>query len=284
MTLLPALPDVTLVAIDTVAHELTRLALQDCIARANFAEVLIFSDRPDFYLSCCGPFEDTVVAVVLTEALRGWEAVNRVWWYELPRYVRTSHCLMVQWDSWVINPAAWEPDWLQYDYIGALWPWHPTSRVGNGGFSLRSLRLMERLARYPELYPVDHPEDDTLCRRYRPMLEAEGFRWAPDAAAVRFSFERGNGSVYRAGGPIGTPPFGFHGAFNFPAVLTPEALDQRIAAANDYAKGKLEWREMLQQRREVSGHRSPCGECHLRPGEICDICGAVAPCCASVTL
>jgi hypothetical protein len=253
-----SLPDVTLVAIDTVAHELTKLALQDCGEGAEFAEVLVITDDPLFSVPGA-----PIQHVVVTPPLRGWEAVNRVWWHEVPQYVRTSHYLIVQWDSWIINPVAWDPDWLQYDYIGALWPWHQTNRVGNGGFSLRSRRLANHVAQHRALYPVGHPEDDRLCRRYRQMLEAEGFRWAPDAVADRFSFERGNGAQYRPGGDIGEFPFGFHGAFNFVSVLSSEVLEQRIAAASDYVIGKLEWREMLQQRFEKYGIGGPVTKCGL---------------------
>jgi hypothetical protein len=241
----PALPDVTLVAIDSVAHDLTRLALEECVRRVDFAEVVVFTDRTDFSVPGAA-----IQHLVLTPPLRGWEAVNRVWWHEVPERLTTSHFLTVQWDSWILNPEAWDPLWLQCDYIGAPWPWHRTDRVGNGGFSLRSRRLHDHLAHHRLRYPLSHPEDDALCRRYRPMLEAEGFRWAPDAVAQRFSFERGDGSQYRAGGAIGTFPFGFHGAFNFPDVLSMAELDGRIAAANDYATGKIEWREMLKRRCE----------------------------------
>jgi len=242
-----SLPDVTLVAIDTVAHDLTRLALEECVRRVDFAEVLIFTDRHDFSVPGA-----PIQHLVLTPPLRGWEAVNRVWWHEVPERVTTSHFLTVQWDSWVLNPAAWDPDWLQYDYIGAPWPWHQIYRVGNGGFSLRSRRLAEHVAACSECcYPLAHPEDDALCRRYRPMLEAEGFRWAPESVAWRFSFERGKGSQYLPDGAIGRMPFGFHGAFNFCELLTLEGLDQRFAAANDYVKGKAEWREMLDRYRAM---------------------------------
>jgi hypothetical protein len=230
-----SLPDVTLVAIDTVAHELTRLALEECVRRVDFADVLVFSDQPIPYYAPLLPGR-----WVETPPLRGWEAVNRVWWYEVPERVRTSHFLTVQWDSWVLNPDAWDPDWLQYDYIGAPWPWHQIYRVGNGGFSLRSQKLHAHLVNRRLRYPLAHPEDDALCRQYRPMLEAEGFRWAPESVAQRFSFERG---------PAG-PTFGFHGAFNFPDVLNSAELDRRIAAATDYATSKIEWHEMLQRCRD----------------------------------
>jgi hypothetical protein len=76
---------------------------------------------------------------------------------------------------------------LQYDYIGA--PWAKQERnVGNGGFSLRSTRLMKlasediSLARY-------YPEDGIICREYRSHLESKGMRFAPDTIASKFSFE-----------------------------------------------------------------------------------------------
>jgi hypothetical protein len=263
-----SLPDVTLVAIDTVAHELAALAMSDCLNRVTFGDVLLFSDKLFLPLS----MPPGGIRVIDVPPLRGWEAVYRVWWYEVPKHVHTSHFLTVQWDSWVLNPDAWNPDWLQYDYIGAPWPWHQIYRVGNGGFSLRSRRLHDHLAHHRERYPLAHPEDDALCRRYRPMLEADGgFQWAPESVAQRFSFERG---------ATDSLPFGFHGAFNFPDVMNLADLDSRLAAANDYAMSKIEWAEMLKRRWDkISYHaslcRSPCGECHLRPGEICDICGAI---------
>ena len=51
---------------------------------------------------------------------------------ELHKYVDTSHCLLVQWDGYVLNPKSWLPQFLDYDYIGA--PWNGNV-VGNGGFS-----------------------------------------------------------------------------------------------------------------------------------------------------
>ena len=40
------LADVTLIAVDTVAHELTGMAVEECLKHLDFAEVIIFSDVP----------------------------------------------------------------------------------------------------------------------------------------------------------------------------------------------------------------------------------------------
>ena len=130
-------------------------------------------------------------------------------------YVTTSHVLLVQWDGYVTNPAAWEPAFLECDYIGATWFWHKDGmRVGNGGFSLRSRRLLEAL-QDPAIIRVD-AEDTTIGRSFRPLLEREyGIRFATEALADRFSFE--------AAYPIGKP-FGFHGLYNFCRTVPPDEI------------------------------------------------------------
>jgi len=40
----------------------------------------------------------------------------------LHKYFKTSHCLIVQADSFVVNSSLWSNDFLKYDYIGGLWP------------------------------------------------------------------------------------------------------------------------------------------------------------------
>ena len=99
---------------------------------------------------------------------------------------------------------------MHYDYIGAAWNHYPVGdqRVfqGNGGFSLRSRRLMEVVATDPAIRRR-HPEDRRICRDYRPHLEqAHGIRFAPEDVARRFSIE-GYGQTNRTH----TTEFGFHG-------------------------------------------------------------------------
>ena len=125
-------------------------------------------------------------------------------------FVDTEHVLLVQWDGYVVNPGAWDPAFLDCDYLGAKWFWHGDGmRVGNGGFSLRSRRLLEALAD-PRIQLVE-AEDTTIGRTFRPLLEREhAIRFGSDDLADKFSFE--------AAHPIGKP-FGFHGLFNFWQVM-----------------------------------------------------------------
>ena len=221
------LPGVTIVVIDRVAHEMTRLAIEDTLREIEPAEIIILSDRPIIesdrvpvrWIKCSGGSREDAMALL---------------WHVAPQYLRTSHFLHIEWDGWVINCRFWDDRWLEFDYIGALWPWHKENRVGNGGFSLRSARLARYIAAAPDEYPLQHAEDDTLCRKYRVRLEAVGFRWASDKIAQQFSLE--NGLMRRT--------FGFHDCRNFPRMLTTEAMAQRQAAANDYVRQHWAWRAM----------------------------------------
>jgi hypothetical protein len=226
-----ALPDVTVVIIDAVEHELSRLALVDTLNQITPGDVMIISDTPERIAG------DLDVQEIEVPAIRNMQEVERVLWYLVPKHLGTHFALIIQYDGWVTDGAMWRDDWQRFDYIGAKWPWHRGLRVGNGGFSLRSTRLMNYIARHQESIPVQTPEDDTLCRRYRMDLEIRcGFEWAPERTAEQFSFERGPRPSQ--------PTFGFHGIFNWPKMLCYGDLIARMDLATDYLRSKPEWREL----------------------------------------
>jgi hypothetical protein len=116
----------------------------------------------------------------------------------------------VQWDGWIINEGAWMPKFLEYDYIGAVWFWHPKGlRVGNGGFSLRSKKLCQ-LTASPEFQYADLNEDDLICHLNRDFLVSNGIKFAPEELARHFSYERELSDI---------PTFGFHGEFHMNKYL-----------------------------------------------------------------
>lgn len=193
----PNLADVTLVAVTSVALPATVQAIRASMAQARFAEVLLLSDKV--------PKEaDDEISRRPIRELRSRHDYSSFMLRELAAHIRTSHALCIQWDGYVLDGAAWEQTFLDYDYIGAPWPHFDDGRsVGNGGFSLRSRRLLDACAALP--LDGDELEDVVICRLCRPQLEAEGIRFAPEETARRFSYERL--------APIGHE-FGFHGAFN----------------------------------------------------------------------
>jgi tetratricopeptide (TPR) repeat protein len=195
------LPDVTLCCVDTANHALALRALALSRSGVAFARTLLLtSELPPGIVATPG------IDVTPIPAITSRDGYSDFVLKSLLPYVETSHVLLVQWDGYVINPSAWEPAFAECDYIGAKWFWYNDGmRVGNGGFSLRSRRLLEAL-QDPRIVRVDN-EDSTIGRSYRPLLEREhGIRFATEDVADRFSFE--------AAYPIGTP-FGFHGLYNF---------------------------------------------------------------------
>ena len=128
-------------------------------------------------------------------------------------YVKTDYCLLVQWDGWVINPFNWNNSFLDFDYIGATWP--KSNIVGNGGFSLRSKRL---LVASKEMVNLKNPllnnliEDDFICREFRDdFVNHYKIKFPSVKLADKFSIERK---------PWTNESFGFHGFFNFDQVFT----------------------------------------------------------------
>ncbi len=218
-------------AIDNSTHDLTRLALEDSLAQIAPRQVLILTDAPK---------KIPIPGAEYHHFDGGYISAMRALWYEVPKLIKPSHYIWIQWDSWVLDADRWEEAFLDYDYIGAPWPIDPGSfwdrygytedtRVGNGGFCLRATALMRFLRTNAQL-PLWLPEDDAICRKHRKALAAEGFRWAPAELATRFSFE------FTAPPPEGT--FGFHAGHNIPFVLSGDKLTERLRVAHRYGKCK----------------------------------------------
>jgi hypothetical protein len=148
----------------------------------------------------------------------------------LRAHVHTEHALIFQWDGFVSDPAAWRPEFLQYDYVGALFPpvaGIPTDkRVGNGGFCLRSARLLDRVA---ALAPAGSgiAEDVLICCELGEHLRnGHGIEFAPPALAKHFSVDMMSLPIYRDAEPglVEERTFGIHGFCNFHKVFTDDEL------------------------------------------------------------
>ena len=204
------LSNITLIGIDTANQTLALRALAQSRAGIQFARTLLLTDRLSAGIDVPDGIEiDTI------DTLESREAYSNLVLKGLAPYITTSHALLVQWDGYVINPLAWDAAFLDCDYIGAKWFWQPQGcRVGNGGFSLRSRRLIDALQ--DSRITLSGNEDLTIGATFRPLLEAEhGIRFGDEDMADRFAFE--------AAYPI-AKPFGFHGLFNFCRVVPQDEL------------------------------------------------------------
>ena len=208
------LPSVTLVMVETREHKLARMAIDDCVRVADFGEVLILTDMPKAFSG----LNARVHHVSDWPSKEGWA---RAVWYDLPPLVKTSHMLLIQWDSWIWKPEMWRDEFLKYDFIGAPWWYRDGKNVGNSGFALKSTMLARYIRdRRTKFECNTSAEDDLLCRTYRRELETAGFKWAPEALAHNFAFECCRPSPT-------SQHFGFHAAFNFGEVLDRDRLIER---------------------------------------------------------
>jgi Flp pilus assembly protein TadD len=214
-----SLPGVTLACVDTANHALALRALERSQAGVRFARAALLTDALPAGLAVPAGID-----IVPIRPIASRDDYSRFVLKDLVDHVTTPHVLLVQWDGYVVNPDAWDPAFVDCDYLGARWFWHTDGHdVGNGGFSLRSRRLLQAL-RDPRIDLVE-AEDLTIGRTFRDLLEREhGIRYGSAALADRFSYE--------AAYPVGTP-FGFHGLFNFCRVVPPAELAALASAFSD---------------------------------------------------
>jgi hypothetical protein len=219
------LPTVTLCAATSTNVDATVAAIASSLEQISFGEVLLLTDSAAVETIP----EGRVERIAPLRSARDYSAFLLD---KLADHVRTEHCLVIQWDGFVIDADRWDDRFLDYDYIGAPWPQFSDGHdVGNGGFSLRSRKLLEA-CRSPGFVP-SHPEDVAIGRMNRDFLERDcGIRFADGATAASFAFERSAPPA---------PTFGFHGVFNMIPLLGVErfwriygSLDDRATAFRDY--------------------------------------------------
>jgi hypothetical protein len=197
-----------------VALEATLAALERCLAVADFHETLWLSSKPLPRVS------DQPVRTVQIAPLDSRESYSEFILAGLSEHVSSDFVLIVQWDGFIVEPEAWSDDFFRFDYIGAPWlDFAPDRNVGNGGFSLRSKRLLD--AGSEVWFDRAHPEDLCICHYNRERLDAAGFQFADVEAARRFSRERETKSG---------PHFGIHGVFALAEVMVQTDFAEMLAS------------------------------------------------------
>ena len=217
------LPNVTLVCVEDTSEELVCVAseiISGLKGRINFHDVKLFSSL------------NTQGVTNKINPINDLKDYNIFILNELINYVESDFVMTIQVDGYPIRPENWSPLFLNYDYIGA--PWSRTLKmenvsipitpipeqlllragrsVGNGGFSLRSKRLLKEVASYNyECTPLDWDEfgvkgfefneDEYICRYLNKDLISKGFTFAPVEVAEAFSVEN----------DLWVGQFGFHG-------------------------------------------------------------------------
>lgn len=128
----------------------------------------------------------------------------------LHRYIETDVAIVVHDDGYALNDK-WTDEFLDWDYIGAPWPSHFSwvkrgRRVGNGGFSLRSKRWLERASSLS--LPKNASEDMFSCIAEIQHFARANCRVAPLDVAMQWSFEH---AIEEFPNWTLKDSFGFHG-------------------------------------------------------------------------
>jgi len=213
------LNNITIVAVAGIRIPETIRAMKRSIKKIKFGAVKLFTHE-DVY--------DNDIEVVKIEQL-DYENYNRFITFELFKHVDTDFILIIQDDGFIVNPEQWDDEFLKYDYIGAIWPvpregdnisyrdpFGKLIRVGNGGFSLRSKKILElptTLGLEWKAYYGKFNEDGFFAVHNRHILEENGCLYAPMEVAAKFSHEvhvPENNNI---------KPFGFHGKRNLNKYL-----------------------------------------------------------------
>lgn len=220
---------VTLCAVTSVAREATVAALRHSQGQIQFDRALLMSDV------CPSGLTGTGIEWRQIEPLASRSDYSRFILHELGDHIETDHVLIVQWDGFVRDGRRWQDAFLAYDYIGAAWPqFSDGAVVGNGGFSLRSKRLLDATRALPA---GEEPEDLAICQTHRHALEViHHLRFAGLEIARQFSYER-EASTGRE--------FGFHGCYNLFAELPSNMMAQRIASLEPGVVGARESVELM---------------------------------------
>jgi hypothetical protein len=189
------LPNVTFLGIDCVNLKRLQLAADISSKEVSFAKIKLLSS-----------IKSSDSRVVSIKKISTKEAYSDFLIKELHKYVDTEFVLIFQHDGLILNPGAWDDNFLKYDYIGAPWYHLGDLHVGNGGFSLRSKKMIDWLANNWNKIPAKiHPEDVFISKFARPYLEKERMNFAPEDVASRFAMEGNRKTVVWNG------EFGVHG-------------------------------------------------------------------------
>lgn len=206
------LSDVTIAAADGFLPQVAGWAIERSKALCDFGDAVLLTDA-----DVSGNFR-----TVRTPPIKSKQAYSHFILKELVHHVHTPYVLVVQWDGFVVDPTMWRDEYRNFDYIGARFDRQDIGvDVGNGGFSLRSAKLLRAVVSADFTIPDECAEDLLICRDNRDLLESKhGIRIAPIALAEQFSYEWV---------PAPGATFGFHGFSHFWRHLTD---DEMIALAD----------------------------------------------------
>lgn len=207
------LPQVTLCCVDCNTYGMAVSALKRSLQQIKPARTIFLTDI-DLKIDS--------IETIQIPTIRSKREYSQFCLKELYKYFDTDFVLLVQNDGWVICGDSWDPEFLEFDFIGSPWLYQDGRNVGNGGVSLRSRRLQNILGTNEFIETFD-PEDEVIGRLYRRYLEEKyDIKYPSEDLADHFSFELRT-PIYKT--------FAFHSYFHKP--YQPTVIIKRSAAMGD---------------------------------------------------
>jgi hypothetical protein len=193
------LPKVVLAAVGSTKVKETEQALAYSFNQIQFHSVLFFTNKENHTDHSSIKYKE----IPEIKTLRDYQffSVNKLPQYALPELSDgVTHVLFISWDGFVVNPKAWDKQFLNYDYIGAPLPNSKTG--GNGGFCLKSKKFLNQQTNICDdsSLPCGLNEDIILSISLRDQFIKAGCKYAPYSVAKNFAVEY---DKYKAS-------FGFH--------------------------------------------------------------------------
>src|SRR3989338_861602 len=181
------LKNVTLYGADTVDLDRQLKAFAICESYADFGAKKIVTDSRENYTT------DTGIEIINTNRINSLRDYNQFNLKHLNEYIDTEFVMVAEYDGFILNPKAWTDEFLDYDYIGAPLLVDGVQLVGNGGFSIRSKKLLELVQSDDSIQLGDKAEhkyaeneDWGICVVKREYLKSKGIRFAPAELGHRF--------------------------------------------------------------------------------------------------
>ena len=151
----PLCDRVTLCCVDRVTHDLALAALSQCVRKCTVcARALCHRSRARIR-RCRAPSA--------SRRSDSRDAYSHFVIRELGQYIDTDFVLLIQWDGYVLNGAAWSDEFLGYDYyrrqvdLASRWPHRGQRRI------LAALERLLDALRDPHIVALPL-EDEAICR------------------------------------------------------------------------------------------------------------------------
>lgn len=209
------LPNVTILTVNCVDANEGIAAINYSRKGINFKEAILFTHE-DVYAPD--------IKVIKIPRLKSVDEYNDFILRLGDFNIDSDFVMVVQDDGYPININNWDNRFLDFDYIGAVWPnerswierqqtrnWMHSdwNRVGNGGFSLRSRKFLILSSTFSSCKGFG--EDVFLSLVNHKYMVDNGINFAPVELAQKFSYEN-NLENWREPGIFDTEKhFGFHG-------------------------------------------------------------------------